>query len=315
METPLVTIGMTCFNAEETIKRAIRSALSQDWPKIELLIVNDCSTDSSLEVAKKAIVDIQRARLICHKENTGPAGARNTILAEAKGEFVVFFDDDDESLPERISEQIKLLTSYEKRTGNNLVACYASGIRRYPNGHTKLLPAIGSRYIDIPYGSGVADYLLYYHRRRGWFYGSGTPTCALLARYSTFSTIGGFDPKLRRVEDVDFAIRLALMNGYFIGTKKKLFIQYATDTSDKTPELNLEAEQKLVKKYKDYLIKRKRFNYAYNWPRLRFYHFKKQHIKMLITFINLFIRYPLSSTRHILITGSNRLLHEFKINK
>jgi len=315
MEKPLVTIGMTCYNAKDTISRAIRSALSQDWSEKELLIVNDCSTDCSLEVVKKEIVNDQRVRLICHKENTGPAGARNTILAEAKGEFIAFFDDDDESLPERVSEQIKSLTSYEKRTGNNLIACYASGIRRYPNGYTKFLPAIGSRCINIPYGPGVADYLLYYHRRRDWFYGSGTPTCALLARRSTFSTIGGFDPKLRRVEDVDFAIRLALMNGHFIGTEKKLFIQYATDASDKTPELNLEAEQKLVKKHKDYLVKHNRYNYAYNWPRLRFYHFKKQHIKMLITFINLFIRYPLSSTRHILTTGSNRLLHEFKINR
>ena len=315
MEKSLVTIGMTCFNAEQTISRAIKSALNQNWEKIELLIVDDHSIDSSLELVRKEIAGDKRARLIQHEQNVGPAGTRNTILNEAKGEFVAFFDDDDESLPERISEQIKSLTSYEKKTGNNLIACYASGIRRYPNGYTKLLPAIGSRYIDVPYGPGVADYLLFCHRRRGWFYGSGTPTCALLARHSTFSTIGGFDPKLRRVEDVDFAIRLALKNGHFIGTKKKLFIQYATVTSDKTPELNLEAEQKLVKKHKDYLMKRKRFNYAYNWPRLRFYHFKKQHIRMLITFINLFIRYPLSSTRHILTTGSNRLLHEFKINR
>lgn len=105
------------------------------------------------------------------------------------------------------------------------------------------------------------------------------------------------------------------MDGHFIGTEKKLFIQYATDASDKTPELNLEAEQKLVKKHKEYLVKRKRYNYAYNWPRLRFYHFNKQHIKMFIVFVNLFIRYPLSSIRHILTTGSNRLLHEFKMNR
>ena len=311
----LITIGIPCFNAENTIERAIQSALNQDWLNIEVIIVDDFSTDESCKIINKIISHDARARLIIHDNNKGPGAVRGRILSEANGEFVAFFDDDDESLPERISEQIKLLISYEERTGNNLIACYASGIRLYPNGYTKLLPAIGSRCIDIPYGPSVADYLLYYHRRRGWFYGSGTPTCALLARHSTFSTAGGFDPKLRRVEDVDFAIRLALMNGHFIGTKKRLFIQYTTNTSDKTPEVNLEAEQNLVRKYRDYLIKRKRFNYAYNWPRLRFYHFKKQYIKMFIVFINLFIRYPLSSTRHILTTGSNRLLHEFKINR
>ena len=56
--------------------------------------------------AQAAIADDPRARLIYHRHNTGPGGARNTILSNASGEFVAFFDDDDASLPNRISEQM-----------------------------------------------------------------------------------------------------------------------------------------------------------------------------------------------------------------
>ena len=80
----------------------------------------------------------------------GPAAARNTIVSAAKGEFIAFFDDDDESLPGRISAQVKTLTAYESRIGTSLIACYASGIRRYPNGYSIALPAIGSRGKTAP---------------------------------------------------------------------------------------------------------------------------------------------------------------------
>ena len=52
---PLTTVGITCFNAEGTIERAIGSALAQTWPNLEILIVDDCSTDSSAEIAAQTI--------------------------------------------------------------------------------------------------------------------------------------------------------------------------------------------------------------------------------------------------------------------
>ena len=103
------------------------------------------------------------------------------------------------------------------------------------------LPAIGSRGGERPNGAGVAEYLLTYRRRPGWFYGSGTPACSLLARRTTFAAVGGFDPALRRVQDGDLAIRLALMGGHFVGTPDVLFIQYSTSAPDKSPERIREA--------------------------------------------------------------------------
>jgi glycosyltransferase involved in cell wall biosynthesis len=129
LAAPLITIGITCFNAADTILRSVKSALAQDWPNFEVVIADDGSVDGSIDVILAAIANESRATLIGHKSNAGPAASRNTIVSAAKGEFIAFFDDDDESLPGRISNQVKTLTAYESLAGTRLIACYASGIR------------------------------------------------------------------------------------------------------------------------------------------------------------------------------------------
>jgi glycosyltransferase involved in cell wall biosynthesis len=312
---PLITIGLTCFNAEETIARAIGSALSQDWPNIEVVVVDDSSSDGSVAIIEAAVAGEKRARLIRHSRNTGPAGARNTILKEARGEFVVFFDDDDESLPGRVSAQLKALSEHEARSGAALVACYAGGARLYPNGYVKPLPAIGAEGKEVPNGPDVADYLLFYRRRAGWFYGAGVPACALMARRSTFEALGGFDACLRRMEDVDFAIRLAFEGGHFVGTIDRLLIQYATEAADKSPEKNLEAEQLLAIKNRDYLLSIRRFYYALHWPKLRYWHFRRRYARLFLEFLGLLIRYPHTAVMHLLKTAPQRLWHETRMHR
>lgn len=96
-EMPLITVGLTCFQAADTICQAIQSAVAQDWPNLEIIIVDDCSTDGSAKIVEQAIAGIANARLIRHAVNGGPAAARNSLLAAAKGEFLIFFDDDDKA--------------------------------------------------------------------------------------------------------------------------------------------------------------------------------------------------------------------------
>jgi glycosyltransferase involved in cell wall biosynthesis len=312
---PLVTIGITCFNAVDTIARAIGSALAQDWSNFEIVIVDDCSTDSSKDVVLATIANEPRARLVSHGSNKGPGAARNTIVSAAKGEFIAFFDDDDESLPARLSAQMKTLTTHERSSGTKLIACYASGVRRYPNGYSVALPAIGSRGKTVPQGAAVADYLLIFRLQPGYFYGSGTPACSLMARRSTVEAIGGFDPELRRVEDADFAIRLALRGGHFVGTPETLFVQHATDAPDKSPETNLEAQQRLVSKHREYLEKIGRFDYARRWQMLRHWHFSRRYGLFASELFGLFVRYPTTVTWHLLNTGPRRLLHESRMRR
>ena len=315
MTHPLVTVGVTCYNAEDTIGRAVRGAMSQDWPALDVIVVDDASTDASADAVEAAIGGSPVARLVRHGENKGPAGARNTILAHARGTFVAFMDDDDESLPGRVRGQVAAIEAHDARTGAALIACYASGRRVYDNGYTLDLPAIGSRGDEAPNGSAVADYLLFNRRRSGWFYGSGTPTCSLLARRAVFDALGGFDARMRRVEDAEFAVRLALRGGHFIGTRESLFEQHATNAHDKSAESELESQTYLVEKHKTYLQSVGRYEYAKRWPRLRYWHFKRDYRRFLTEWAGLIFRYPLTAPAHLLSTGPRRLVHERRMRK
>ena len=312
---PLITIGITCYNAQDTIQRAIEAALSQDWPNLEILIVDDKSTDNSVGVVRGFLWGHKNTRLIVHEENTGPAGARNTILKNARGEFIVFHDDDDEASNDRVTVQYKYITNYERKHDAKFVCCYASGVRTYDNGYSVDLSAIGSEGEACPQGPELLDYLLFYERRKDWFYGTGTPSCSLMCRKSTLESVEGFDANLRRVEDVDLAIRLALRGCHFIGTKENLFVQHATNAVDKSPEKNLKAEQAVVKKYKDYLIAKKRYYHALYWPQLRYYHFKKKYAAFVVQLIGLFFVNPVKVCQHLIATGPRRLQHEKNMRK
>ena len=309
LEKPCITVGLTCFNAEQTIGRALKSALSQDWPTLEVVVVDDASSDTSWKIVKEFSVRDSRVKPIRHAVNLGAAGARNTILNSAAGSIVAFFDDDDESVPERVRLQYETLREYEKASETDLIACYASGLRRYPNGYELHMPAIGSRP-EIPKGEAVADYLLFNARRNGVFYGSGTPTCALMARLSTFRAVGGFDHSLRRVEDADFAVRLSLAGGHVIGCPRQLYLQHSTVASDKTPSKNLEAELRLIEKHSGYLRGRNRYGYARDWFHIRYYHFSGQRPKFLAALVVFLLRHPVSGTGHILRTFPMRWAHE-----
>jgi glycosyltransferase involved in cell wall biosynthesis len=314
MAKPLVTVGIPCFNATDTIARAIESAFHQDWPEIELVIVDDHSTDGSPELVEEVIKRNSRACLIRHSTNLGVAAARNTVVDNALGEFIAFFDDDDESLSSRISQQMLLLTEHEKNSETRLVACYAGGERLYPNGYRVDAPAIGM-VGPVPRGAEVADYLLVFRRRRDWFYGAGVPACALLTRRSTIRNLGGFDPKQRRLEDVDFAIRLALAGGEFVGTSQRLYVRHMTDGSDKTAEAICTAHVALAEKYRAYLESIGRYHYARNWPVLRYWHMKRRYIRFGIALVTLLLRNPIATARHLFATGPARLVHERQMQK
>jgi len=313
---PLITIGMPCYNAQDTILRALRSAFLQTWSNFEIIIIDDCSTDNSAMVINNELKNLSgmKIKLLTNLVNKGPGYTRQKILENASGEFLVFFDDDDESYPLRIEEQFKLISLLEYEDTSKLIACYASGVRLYDSGYLKTLPAIGSK-AQILCGEVVANYLLYNQVNSQFFYGSGTPTCSLMARVNTFNEVGGFDVNLRRVEDIDFAIRLSIKGGCFAGTKKELFKQYSTSSIDKSPLKNLNAEQMLVTKFKEYLDKKNLYEYAYRWPKLRFFHFTSQYHFLLKELIVLIFLHPYRTINHFFRTGSQRLIHEFLIYK
>jgi glycosyltransferase involved in cell wall biosynthesis len=101
-----VSILIPACNAERWIGSAIQSGLDQSWPKIEVIVVEDGSTDQTLAVAKR----YESARVkVMRQDHRGAAAARNTALREAQGDFLQYLDADDFLSADKIQEQVTLL--------------------------------------------------------------------------------------------------------------------------------------------------------------------------------------------------------------
>lgn len=309
---PLVTIGITCYNAEDSIQRAIKSALEQDYSNIEIIIVNDCSSDNSIDVIGDTIRGHPHARLINHQKNTGFAGALNTIITNAAGEFIAVFDDDDISLPHRLSTQVRTILDYEARTGATHVACWGSGYKLYDNGYKAPFQAIGSRP-NPPVGRDLIECQLYMPRREGVFFGSGTPSCSLMVRKRIYGEIGLYDTVMRRTEDTDFAIRLALKGGHFIGCPEEVVVQSASVGFDKRPEVGYKSELALVEKYRALFENPRRYEYARDWIKLRFHHFGRQRVQSMMALLTLLVKYPDWTFEQFMRSAPKRIVHEWNM--
>ncbi|WP_042221488.1 glycosyltransferase family 2 protein [Oceanobacillus manasiensis] len=108
-ESPKVSVILPAFKAEEGIGTAIDSILSQTWSNLELLVVDDCSPDNTVEVVKKYVEQDARVKLYSTPVNSGPYVARNIALKEATGEFVTINDADDWSHAEKLEKQVRHL--------------------------------------------------------------------------------------------------------------------------------------------------------------------------------------------------------------
>lgn len=306
---PIITIGITCFNAASTIERALDSSLGQDWPNFEVVVVDDSSTDGSREILKRRAAQDRRIRVIEHAVNRGCAAARNTLVDAANGEFLAFFDDDDVSRSDRLRLQHSRIISYEQDTGTSLLVCYTSGQRIYPNGYVMPIRAVGSSG-HPPIGTVMADYLLFNKRNPGVFYGAGTPTCSLMARTEVFRAVGGFDAAIRRQEDVDFAIRLSFKGAHFIGIPEPVLDQYATTGNEKSALNEFESFLKLLEKNVEYLRATDSYQYMRLWSEMRYRHFAGQDFKALGLLITLLFAYPIRTARHFSQSAIRRLRHE-----
>ena len=310
----LITIGMTAFNAVMTIERALAGALSQDWPNFEVVVVDDKSTDGTYELLARKAATEPRLKLIQNPVNSGCAAARNTLVMYAKGEFLAFFDDDDSSTPDRLKLQHDHIIAYERQHGVGMLACYASGTRVYPNGYEVAMPAVGSQGLP-PAGRVMADYLLFNNRCRNTYYGAGAPTCALMVRTTVLRQLSGFDPLLRRQEDIDLAIRLAFMGGHFIGVRANVLTQFVSDGKDKGNLIEYQSTLRILEKNKAYLKDRRLYFYMRTWTLIRYHHFSGQDQYAFLCFITLLMFFPLRTLAHFSRSASKRFMHERRIKE
>ena len=110
----LVSIIMPSYNTAKFISETIYSVLTQTYTNWELIIVDDCSTDNTDEVAKPFLSD-ERIKYIKNEKNSGAAISRNRALCEAKGKWIAFLDSDDLWLPEKLEKQIEFMEKNDYR--------------------------------------------------------------------------------------------------------------------------------------------------------------------------------------------------------
>lgn len=136
-----VTIGIPVYNAEEYIERCLMSALNQTFQDLEILLVDDCGKDHSIDVAKCIAKDHPRGeciRIVRHERNMGVAHARNTIVQEAHGKYLYLMDSDDKISENAISILYEKAEQYDAETvwgsyltyeGNSQTTC----TKQYPD--------------------------------------------------------------------------------------------------------------------------------------------------------------------------------------
>jgi glycosyltransferase involved in cell wall biosynthesis len=145
--TPFFSIIVPMYNRAAFIGRTLRSCLSQDWADFEIIVVDDASEDESHQVATTFVVD-KRVKLFRHEKNRGRCPTRNTGMREARGEWFVFLDSDDELLPGALRQ----IHTRAVTTGHNV------GAMRFMcrDEHGKVSPAQAFRNEVWDYGEYVA---------------------------------------------------------------------------------------------------------------------------------------------------------------
>lgn len=109
MNIGFVSIITPAYNCEKFISKTIESVLSQTYPHWEMIVVNDCSSDTTGQIAQKYASYDKRIKYIKLEYNSGAAVARNVAMSMAKGQYIAFLDSDDLWLPDKLSTQIKFM--------------------------------------------------------------------------------------------------------------------------------------------------------------------------------------------------------------
>ncbi len=194
----LISIIVPAYNAERFIARTLSSALNQTYKEIEVIVINDGSTDATQSIVEKFAINDSRVRLF-NRLNRGVAMARNFGIENARGTFVAFLDADDLWHPTKIERQFKALSAYA--ADPTWAAVYVLHRTIDENDHVIHAgqPTIKCRGYVL-----ARNFVLKY-------VGNGS---SLLVRREAALAAGGFDPSyaaagLGGCEDLDFELKLA----------------------------------------------------------------------------------------------------------
>jgi glycosyltransferase involved in cell wall biosynthesis len=197
-DNPLVTVICLCYNHKDYVVESLMSVLNQHYNTIELIIVDDCSTDNSKSVIEKWLLDYPQILFIANDTNLGNTKSFNNALKTAKGDYIIDLAADDVLLPNCLTDQINCFNSSSYK---NLGIVY---------GNVELITEKGvfdSYYFPVNPSGKVST-----ERITGDIYASvlsgGDCICSVssMVKKSLFDALNGYDESLA-YEDLDFWIR------------------------------------------------------------------------------------------------------------
>jgi glycosyltransferase involved in cell wall biosynthesis len=236
---PKVSVIVPVFNRATTVRPAVDSVLRQTYSDLEVIAVDDCSTDDSASVLRS--IDDERIHVVVAERNLGIAGARNLGVANARGLWVAFQDSDDEWLPRKLERQMDLLS----RPGASDFAVYCGMLRLgWPDADNRR--RIEMDYVPHPSVSRVDGDILEALLDRSF-----VSTQTLVVRRDVFDKLGGFDPEMPALVDWEFAVRLA-RHGPIACVDEPLVVQrFSADSVTRQIDRRLASQARVVEKCKD----------------------------------------------------------------
>jgi len=192
MEKPLVSVVCLCYNQAQFVEEAIQSVLNQTYPNIQLIVVDDASTDNSVNVIKAVLATHPDVQFIALSKNLGNCRAFNEGMALTKGSFIIDLAADDVLLPERIEKGVNVLIEKGPAFGVHfsdaeIIDVYGTHLYnhsdRFPH---KTIPQ-GNVYVDV-----IRRYFI-------------CPPTVMFTRHVA-EVLGGYDESLS-YEDFDFWVR------------------------------------------------------------------------------------------------------------
>lgn len=198
--SPLVSVIIPVFNAEAYIASAVESVFTQTFENWEIIVVNDGSTDQTVEILKQYGSRIT----LLQSPHAGPSMARNIGIQASRGEYLVFLDADDWILPEKLARQANFLLTHP-----DIGVVYSGGYRyrTLADGSEALISLENTDLLNQGLGE-QADTLSILLIQNPF------PIHCAMCRRETVVSVGGFDAALFGLEDWDLWLRIAPMTAF-----------------------------------------------------------------------------------------------------
>ncbi len=188
---PFFTVIIPLYNKENFIRDAIKSILNQTFTDFELLIINDCSTDNSVNIASEFLSE--KVQLIYQDKNSGLAATRNTGIKKANSNYVSFLDADDVWKPHFLEKIFHLIQNFPE------ARIFGTNYEEIWKGKLKT-PINGSELLEKNY-EGYIDFFKLNLKQGIYCHGS------VCFHKEVFEKIGFYNEKINFSEDLDFNIR------------------------------------------------------------------------------------------------------------